>query len=180
MTIGRGVPRVDGVLKVTGQATYTADVQPSGCLWGGILRSPLPHARIKRIAASRARELPGVAAALTGAGLGGAMFGRAIADIPVLCTDRVRFIGDPVAAVAAVDRESVEQALKLIEVEYEELPAVLDPFVAMQPDAPVLHADFASYRRDRRQPGWPDEPLPDIPNLCSYRLTVSGDLERGF
>ncbi|HLQ33830.1 MAG TPA: xanthine dehydrogenase family protein molybdopterin-binding subunit [Chloroflexota bacterium] len=174
------MPRVDGRLKVTGQATYTADVDVLGCLWGAILRGPWPHARIARVDVSRARSLAGVRAVLTGADIGGALFGRAIADVPVLCTDRVRFIGDPVAAVAAVDRQTAEEALRLIEVGYEELPAVLDPFAATKPGAPLLHPDFASYRRDLRQPGWPDEPLPDIPNLCSYRLTVSGDLERGF
>jgi len=179
-TIGAAVPRVDGRLKVTGQATYTADVDVLGCLWGAILRGPWPHARIARVDVSRARSLAGVRAVLTGADIGGALFGRAIADVPVLCTDRVRFIGDPVAAVAAVDRQTAEEALRLIEVGYEELPAVLDPFAATKPGAPLLHPDFASYRRDLRQPGWPDEPLPDIPNLCSYRLTVSGDLERGF
>jgi CO/xanthine dehydrogenase Mo-binding subunit len=171
---------VDGVLKVTGQATFTASVRVPGCLSGAILRSPLPHARIKRINAGQARELPGVHAVLTGADVGGALYGRAIADVPVLCTDRVRFVGDPVAAVAADDAETAELALKLIEVEYDELPAVFDPFQAMTPDAPRLHPEFASYRRDLRQPDWPDEPLPDVPNLCSYRLTSSGDPERGF
>jgi CO/xanthine dehydrogenase Mo-binding subunit len=171
---------VDGILKVTGQAAYTAAVQVHGCLWGAILRSPLPHARITRIDVSGARALPGVHAVLTGQDIGGALFGRAIADVPVLCTDRVRFVGDPVAAVAADSPEIAQQALDLIDVEYAELPAVFDPFQAMAPDAPRLHPDFASYRRDLRQPGWPDDPLPDIPNLCSYRLTASGDLERGF
>jgi len=180
VSIGEAVRRVDGRLKVTGAATYAADVSVRGCLWGAILRSPLPHARMLRVDVSRAQRLPGVKAALTGADTGGTLYGRAIADIPVLCTDRVRFIGDPVAAVAAVDRETAEDALQLIDVDYEELPAVFDPFAAMQPGAPILHPEFARYRRDLRQPGWPDEPMPDIPNLCSYRLTVSGDPERGF
>src|SRR5579884_1670789 len=179
-SVGEPIPRVDGRLKVTGRATYTADVMPPGCLWGAILRSPLPHARIKRVDLSRARTLPGVHAALTGADIHGARYGRAIADVPVLCTDRVRFVGDPVAAVAAESPELAQEALDLIEVEYEELPAVFDPFEAMKPGSPALHPDFAAYRRDLRQPGWPDEPLPDVPNLCSYRLTASGDLEAGF
>jgi len=174
-SIGAPMARVDGVLKVTGQATYTADVRVEGALWGAILRSPLPHARVAAIDPSLARRLPGVHAVLTGRDIGGALFGRAIADIPVLCADRVRFIGDPVAAVAAQDRETAEEALRLIEVEYEELPAVFDPFEAMRPGAPILHPDFASYRR-----GGPAVELPDIPNLCSYRLEETGDVAQGF
>jgi CO/xanthine dehydrogenase Mo-binding subunit len=178
--IGAPVPRVDGVLKVTGQATYTADVPVDGCLWGAILRSPLAHARIVRIDVSRARALAGVQAVLTGRDVGGALFGRAIADIPVLCTDRVRFIGDAVAAVAAVDKETAEEALRLIEVDYEQLPAVFDPVDAMAAGAPVLHPDFAGYRRDRQQPGAAHVDLPDIPNLCSYQVEQTGNLSRGF
>ncbi|MFI5267341.1 MAG: xanthine dehydrogenase family protein molybdopterin-binding subunit, partial [Chloroflexota bacterium] len=178
--IGAPLPRVDGVLKVTGRATYTADVRVAGVLWGAILRSPLAHARIVAIDTSRAKRLPGVHAVLTGRDIGGALFGRAIADIPVLCAERVRFIGDPVAAIAAVDRETAEEALRLIEVEYEELPAVFDPVDAMAVGAPVLHPDFASYRRDRQQPGAAHMELPDIPNVCSYQVEESGDVEQGF
>ncbi len=173
--IGAPLPRVDGVPKVTGQATFTADVPVPGCLWGAILRSPLAHARVVAIDTSRAKRLPGVHAVLTGRDTGGALFGRAIADIPVLCADTVRFIGDPVAAVAAEDRETAEEALRLIDVEYDDLPAVFDPFEAMAASAPILHPDFASYRR-----GAPQTELPDIPNLCSYQVEESGDVERGF
>ena len=178
--IGAPLPRVDGVPKVTGQATYTADVTPPGCLWGAVLRSPVAHGRIVRIDAGAARQLPGVHAVLTGQDIGGALWGRAIADVPVLCAERVRFIGDPVAAVAAVDHETAEEALRLIELDYAELPAVFDPFEAMAAGAPILHPDFADYRRDDRQPGWRTEPLPDIPNLCSYGVEETGDVEVGF
>lgn len=127
----------------------------------------------------RALREPGVRAVLAGGDVGGALYGRAIADIPVLCTDRVRFVGDPVAAAAADTREAAEAALRLIEVEYEALPAVFDPFQAMQPGAPLLHPDFAGYRRDRSQGAHQPE-VPDVANICSYQLVATGDARQGF
>src|SRR3954447_5323957 len=131
-----GVPlgRVDGYEKVTGQARYSADVALPGTLWGGVLRSPLPHARILHVDTARARALSGVRAVLTGADLGGRLYGRSIADVPILAFDRVRYVGEPVVAVAAEDRDTVEEALTLADVEYAELPAIFDPLTAMQPD----------------------------------------------
>jgi len=171
--IGVPVGRLDGRDKVTGQARYSADVQLPGTLWGAVLRSPLPHARLVRIDTARARALPGVHAVLTGADLGGRLYGRSIADVPILAHERVRFVGEPVAAVAAVDRDTAEEALLLVEVEYEELPAVFDPIAAMQPDAPILHPAYRSYHGANLD-------LPDVPNLCSYVLKTRGDVEQGF
>jgi len=145
-TIGMRVSRVDGLEKVTGEAEYAADVRVPGMLWGTALRSPYPHARIQQIDASRALKEPGVLAVLTGTDVKHSLFGRSISDIPAIAFDRVRFVGEPVAAIAAVDQETAEGALHLIEVDYEELPAVFDPFEAMQPDAPILHPDYSSYR----------------------------------
>ncbi|MBV9120121.1 MAG: molybdopterin-dependent oxidoreductase, partial [Chloroflexi bacterium] len=179
-TIGLAIPRLDGRLKVTGQATYVADVSLPGCLWAAILRSPLPHARIVAIDTSRVRQLDGVETVLTGQDLPGARFGRAIADIPILCDDRVRYIGDPVAAVAARDRETAEAATHLIDVEYESLPAVFEPEQAMMRSAPRLHPAFAEYRRDRLPPGVHATALPEIPNLCSFQHVEQGDLDAGF
>src|SRR5439155_15259867 len=104
--IGIPLGRLDGRDKVTGRARYSADVQLPGTLWGAVLRSPVPHARVIRIDTSRARALSGVHAVLTGADLGGRLYGRSIADAPILAHDRVRFVGEPVAAVAAVDRDT--------------------------------------------------------------------------
>src|SRR5688572_5017769 len=101
--IGRPIGRVEGSDKVTGQARYSADVRLPGTLWGAVLRSPLPHARIVRIDTARARGLRGVHALLTGHDLGGRRYGRSIADVPILAHDRVRYVGDPVVAVAAAD-----------------------------------------------------------------------------
>jgi len=182
-TIGSPVGRVDGNDKVTGRCKYSADVLLPGTLWGAVHRSPFAHARIIRVDTSRARALAGVHAVLTGNDIGGQLFGRAIADIPVLATDRVRLIGEPVAAVAAEDRDTAEEACSLIDVEYEELPAVFDPFEAMKPEAPLLHPRFREYRHGYRLGpyGVGDKPdLPDIPNLCSYEQLSKGDVEKGL
>jgi CO/xanthine dehydrogenase Mo-binding subunit len=152
--IGTSIGRRDGRGKVTGATTYTADVRLRGTLYGGILRSPLPFARILRVDTSAARALPGVHAVLAGVDLPAALLaGRSLSDVPVLCRDVVRFVGDRVAAVAAETRPALEAALAAIEVEYDELPgAVFDPTEAMRPDAPVLHPDFLSYRGAPRNP----------------------------
>src|SRR5207244_286168 len=113
--------------KVTGAATYAADITRPGMLWAKILRSPLPHARIISIETSRATTLPGVHAVLTGRDLADCRVGRSMRDMPILAHDKVRFVGEKVAAVAAEDRETADEALGLIEVEYDELPAVFDP-----------------------------------------------------
>ena len=113
-TIGSPVGRVDGEGKVTSRCKFTADVQLPGTLWGAVHRSPFSHARVVRVDTSRARALSGVHAVLTGQDLAGKLFGRAIADIPVLAYDRVRLIGEPVAAVAAEDRDTAEEACQLI------------------------------------------------------------------
>ena len=101
--VGQPIGRLDGVLKVSGEARYSADVALPGLVWGKALRSPLPHARIRRIDTSKARALPGVLAVLTAQDLPPVLVGRRMFDMPVLARDRVRFIGEKVAAVAALD-----------------------------------------------------------------------------
>src|SRR6266508_5766123 len=144
--IGKPAPRLEGVEKVTGEARYAADVSLPGTIWGKTLHSPYAHARIVRIDTSAAKQVPGVHAVITGADTrDGGLWGRRVKDAPVLAFDRVRYAGERVAAVAADDEDVAQQALDLIEVEYEEWPAVLDPFEAMQNGAPILHPDFNSY-----------------------------------
>ena len=143
--VGQSIVRDEGPAKVTGAARYTADVPLRGALWAKCLRSPLPHARIVRIDTSRAARLPGVRAVLTGADFPPSLVGRRLKDQPIVPRDRVRFVGERVAAVAAIDADTAEEALALIDVEYEELPAVFDPFAAMEPDAPILHPDLLKY-----------------------------------
>ena len=125
-TIGQPTTRIEGYDKVTGATHYTADVALPGTLWGRALRSPLAHARIVRVDTSQAQQVPGVHAVLIGADVRGIRYGRRLFDVPVLAEDRVRFVGERVAAVAAEDRDAAEEALALIDVEYEELPAVFD------------------------------------------------------
>ena len=145
--VGRGVTRYDAPAKVTGQAQYTADIQLPGMIYGKILGSTVAHGLIKRIDVGRARELPGVLAVITGADITQKYYGVSPAryDEQILATDRVRYVGDEVAAVAAVDEETAERALELIEVEYEELTAVFDPAEAMRPEAPLIHPEDPRY-----------------------------------
>ena len=173
--IGAPVWRVEGAEKVSGQAIYGADVHFPNTLWGKILRSPYPHARIKNIDTSNAWKVDGVKAIVTGKDEPKHYQGKSIRDIPVLCWDKVRYVGDKVAAVAAETREAAEEALHLIEVEYEELPAVFDVLEAMKAGAPILHDNPSSYD------GAPQDILvKDVPNVLNKLSWGKGDIEQGF
>ncbi|MEZ0241371.1 MAG: xanthine dehydrogenase family protein molybdopterin-binding subunit [Chloroflexota bacterium] len=137
--------RIDGPAKVTGGAAYAADHVSPGTLHARFLGSPLPHARIVSVSVERARAMPGVHAVLTGSDVVDMRFGRRLQDRPVLAWDRVRFVGDRIAAVAADSVEAADSAVAAIELELEELPAVSDPEAALASDAPVLHPDAAEY-----------------------------------
>ncbi len=171
--VGRPTPRVEGEIKVTGKALYSADLKLPGILWGRCLRSPIPYGRIKRIDISKASQVPGVKAVITGRDVPGLRIGRCIYDTPVLADGVVRFIGEKVAAVAAETRLAAEQALELIDVEYEELEPLLDPVEAAKPDAPVLHPDLLTYK------GLP-VPLDSVSNVVAYLKWGKGDIEEGF
>ena len=134
--VGQPVPRTDNTEKVTGEARYTSDVLLPNTLWAKTLRSPYSHARIMNIDVSRAEKAPGVRAVITGKDVRGILYGRRYRDICVLAQDRARFMGERVAAVAADTLEQAEHALDLIQVDYEELPAVFDPIAALQEGAP--------------------------------------------
>ncbi|HEY3117308.1 MAG TPA: molybdopterin cofactor-binding domain-containing protein, partial [Chloroflexota bacterium] len=173
--IGASVPRADGSAKVSGRTVYAADVSLPGTLIGKVLRSPYPHARIVRVDASAARRVPGVHAVVTGPEIAGHLWGKVMRDMPVLCWDRVRFVGDRVAAVAADTEAAAEAGLEAIVVEYEELPAVFDPLAALQPDAPLLHEDITQYQ------GAPADVLAlDLHNGSTRLAWSKGDVERGF
>ena len=126
--IGRSVPRIDGPEKVTGAAKYTGDLKFPNMLYGKILTSPHAHARILSIDTSEAEKLPGVKAVITHKDVPDLKYGLSPArwDENIFCIDKVRFVGDKVAAVACLDEDTCYKALKLIKVEYEVLPAVLD------------------------------------------------------
>ena len=161
--VGVSMPRVDAADKVTGRAIYTDDIHLPNMAHAKILGSPIAHGRILRIDTSRAKALPGVLAVITGRDVPDTTYGVSPAryDEYVLAKDKVRHVGDEVAAVAAVDEKTAERALCLIQVEYEELPAVLDPYDAVQPGAPLLHE---RYER----------------NINTHVDQSFGDVEKGF
>jgi len=144
--IGENVPRVDAHEKVTGAALFADDIQfGPGLLFARIKRSPHPHALIKRIDVSKARSFPGVKAVVTGEDFPG-FTGLYLQDRHIFCRERARYVGDPVAGVAAVTEDIAERALELIEVEYEPLPGVFDPEFGASPAAPLLHPDLGKYK----------------------------------
>jgi CO/xanthine dehydrogenase Mo-binding subunit len=139
-SVGKRMPRVDARGKVTGKTKYLTDLYPEGMLWGKTLRSRYAHAKIIRIDVEEARNLPGIEAVLTHSDIPGHNgFGLVTPNWPVLCWDRVRYRGDAIALVAAVDEETAEKAISLIEVKYEPLPVIDTPEEAILPDAPLLH-----------------------------------------
>jgi CO/xanthine dehydrogenase Mo-binding subunit len=143
MAVGQSINMVDSTLRVSGTIDYTLNFELPRMLHARLLRSPHAHARIVKIDASRALQHPGVAAVLTRDDLAGdhidPYFGLILQDQTPVALDRVRYVGEPVAAVAAVDADTATEALELIEVEYEELPAVFDAEKALKPGAPLLY-----------------------------------------
>jgi CO/xanthine dehydrogenase Mo-binding subunit len=145
MTIGSSPPRLDAGDKVTGRARYVDDIQLPGMLQAGLLTSPHAHAKILGYRLEAARAIPGVKAIVTGPDLKTPRAGGMIKDESMVARDRVRYVGEPVAAVAAVDLETAERAAAAIEVDYEPLPAVLTIDEALADGAPLLHEQFSSY-----------------------------------
>lgn len=171
--VGKPVTREDGPDKVSGKHVYSADVILPGMLFGKVLRSPYPHARILSIDTSRAKELPGVRAVITGDHVKDMRVGRYLLDVPPLADDKVRFVGEKVAAVAADDADTAEEALTLIDVEYEPLPTIFDPLEAMQPGAPIVHEGSPTYESS-------SGPVQPQGNLVYHNSWSGGDLEQGF
>jgi CO/xanthine dehydrogenase Mo-binding subunit len=169
----------DATLRVTGRLPFAGDIQVPGMLHGKILRSPHAHARIVRIDASRAERLPGVVAVLTGADLAGGtiepFYGPIFPDRPLVAIGRVRFAGEPVAAVVAVDADTATDALDLIDVEYEPLPAAITAEEAAAPDAPIIHETIP----ERAYKTFPDLVLHtgDGRNVCNYFRLRKGDVD---
>lgn len=170
--VGQRIPRKDGPDKVTGRATYTVDIKLPGMLVGRILRSPHPHALIRNIDTSRAEQLKGVKAVITAKDTVGVKHGfvetpRYPPDQDPLATDRVRYVGEEVAAVAAIDPYVAEEALNLIRVDYEPLPAVFEPEEAMQLGAPEIHPTHPKVK----------EPMA---NIAGKTQTAWGNVDAGF
>jgi CO/xanthine dehydrogenase Mo-binding subunit len=173
--IGDQVHRVDAIEKVTGTAEYVFDLHRRNVLHAKILRSPVPHARVLNIDRREAESLPGVKAVVTGRDLQGIRVGAWLVDQEPYASERVRYIGDPVAGVAAVDEETALEALQLIRVDYEELPAVFDPEEAMRPGSPLIHPDLATYQ-------WPKGVIFPEPgtNICGHLRVRQGDVGAGL
>lgn len=172
--IGKGIPRVESFEKVTGIAKYVNDLMLPGMLYAKMLLSPHAHAKIKRIDVSKAKELPGVKAVLTGEELNYKQ-GLYLRDKDILAKGKVRYQGEPVAAIAAVNEEIAEQAISLIEVEYELLPPVFDPVEAIKEDAPLVHEELGSYEFMKGV----FHPVPGT-NIANHHKLRKGDVERGF
>ena len=192
--LGKSLPRVDALEKVTGAATYGADVQIPGMLYGKIVRSKHPHAKILSIDTSEAEKLPGVRTVVTQEDI---ETGRTI-----FATDKIRYLGEPIAAVAATDPDIAEEAAELVKIDYEVLPAVQDVLEAIKPDAPAVHSDEPKDGPKRRELNAKlrslqrkdedseeirqlqaeldtlDEPL--YYNISGENHTDAGDVEKGF
>ena len=157
--VGHSVARVDGIEKVTGKAKFLGDLVVPGMLHGKILRSPYPHARILSIDASKAEALPGVAAVLTAADIGD--LNPIYNGRPVIAMEKVRYVGEPVAAVAATDLATAGEALSLIDAQYEELSSAVGIDAARAAGAPLIHEDHSG-------------------NICAHEKVERGDILEGF
>ena len=177
--VGHDAPRVDAVAKVTGAAHFAGDLRLHGMAYGRLLRSPYAHARIVGIDTSRAEALPGVIAVMTGRNLPAAdpYYGHALKDRPILAIDRVRFVGEPVVAVAAEDPAVAAEAITLIDVAYEEMPTAITIAQALAADAPHLHDTvnlraglFHGLGEIRLEPG----------NVCYHHAFARGEVDDAF
>lgn len=172
--IGVSLPRVDVREKVTGAAVFTDDVQfGAGLLHARAKRSPYPHAIIKRIDTSKARALPGVKVVVTGEDFPNRT-GLYLRDRFIFARDRVRFVGEAVAGVAAITEEIADQAVDLIDVEYEPLPGVHDPVYGVSKEAPLLHPDLGTYE-------WPNFIFPEPgTNIANHFKVRKGNVEAAW
>lgn len=180
--VGQSVYRTDANPKVTGQVLHVGNIEMPGMLHVAVLRSPYAHARITRIDKSKAEAIKGVAVVLTGAEIAkmpgvDPHYGPAFRDQPMLAVDKVCHAGDPVVAVAAVDKRTAEDALELVEVDYDPLPAVFDVLEAVKPESPLVHeqhrparafADLAHVKAGRQS------------NICYHFKLRTGDVEKAF
>ena len=172
--VGTSVTRVDALEKVSGAAVFGPDVKLVGMLYGKTLRSPHAHARIVSINLDEVRKLPGVRAVVTGADMPGVLGGEAVKDMPFLAQGKVRYEGEPVAAVAAEDEATAIRAVQLIEVVYDELPVVADALSALEKGAPLIHEGLENYARIGVI-----KPVAKS-NVITVNEYTKGDIEQGF
>jgi CO/xanthine dehydrogenase Mo-binding subunit len=176
--VGKPQPRLDGPETVTGRSTYTVDVALPSMLHAKLFRSSVPHAKIRRLDVGRARALGGVATVLTAADVPRKRFGFTVQDEELLAGEKVRYVGDVIAAVAAVDEETAEQAIGLIDCDYQELPAAFSADEALRENAPLVHEDLSSYRLNSALArDW--HPVPGT-NIVHQTVYAKGDIDLGF
>lgn len=181
MHIGKSYQMLESPLVVSGNGIYPSDIQLQGMLYGRILRSPHPHARILDIDVTEAENLAGVAAVITAEDLPNVRYGSAVKDRFVLARDTVRFVGEAVAAVAATDPEIAENALKKIKVSYKLLEPVFDAELAMSEKTPTLiHPDYEQYSTKSAAHVYASHVVKGIPNICNHYSIRNGDVENGF
>ncbi|OGP51076.1 MAG: hypothetical protein A2Y79_00565 [Deltaproteobacteria bacterium RBG_13_43_22] len=176
--VGRRLPRVDALSKVTGEAVFSGDIALPHLLHGKVLRSPYSHAVIRRLDVRKAQGLDGVMAIITASDVPGYKKRSELtfSELPHLAKDKVVYAEQPVAAVAALSKEIAEKALDLIRVDYEALPPVLDPLEAMEPTSPLIHQDLYTNIIPNPEPGKKDRPS----NIAYHVKINKGDLEAGF
>ena len=172
--IGTSVERVDGPEMLTGQALYGPDMKLPNMLWGKILRSPIPHGKVLRVDVEKAKKHPGVKAVICARDVPARRYGYAIEDEYIFAIDKVVYVGQPVAAVAAVDEETAEEALSLIDVDYDELPAVFDAEEAIRDGAPLVHEVDKYNARSVYLASW--HPVPGT-NIIHQASNQRGDVE---
>lgn len=177
-SIGTRVPRLDGREKAMGASQYLADLKLPGMTQVRFVKSPLAHARIKSIDTSAAEALPGVAGVVTHADVPDTRVGEVVMDQRLFAKEKVRYVGDIVAAVAAEDLETAKRAVELVQVEYEELPAVVSAEQAMDPGTPVLHEEYPSY--EVIPPAADAHKMMTDHNLCWKGMVKKGDPDKGF
>ena len=170
--LGKSYPRVDALDKVTGSSQYADDVHLPGMLYCKVLKSARSHARVVRLDTSRAEALEGVRGVITARDFPDVQFGSgALKDKRIMGLDKVHYVGEPIAAVAAVDAVTAQEALELIEVEYEDLPGVVDSLDAVKPTAPVVHEDM---------PDFEGYTFALEGNVCTLLDSDRGDVDEGF
>ena len=180
-TVGVSLSRIDGAEKVAGQALYAGDLRLPGMVYAKVLRSPVPHARIRHIDASKASKMPGVLGILTrdNLNLASNSFGAYVRDQQILASEKVRYVGDMIAAVAGTEPGIAADALALIDVEYDELPAVFSFEDALKTGAPLVHEQLEG----RKEPGYGrggTHIVHEHSNICFHFRHERGEVENGF
>ncbi len=172
-TVGHAWPRADARDKARGAALYLEDIRIAGMLYARVFRSPFAHARILRVDTSKAEAVPGVIAVVTGAELP-FLHGESLVDEPFLAKDKVRYLGEAVAVVAALDQHTADAAVRLIHADFQELPAVFDPVEAAKPNAPIVHENLGSYHHAAGI-----TPIA-ASNTCNHFTSRKGDVDAAF